>query len=117
MDILEGNQNMLWSLPMLSSLSNSSTTIRKKIRIPQPAAPRGRDNKAPIYIHSAVQRLVASSRDDLQNKIIDSVSEEDKLASTEEMHSLIDLAQNERDLYISLIKKAKEMSHLFRAER
>ncbi|KAH3869855.1 hypothetical protein DPMN_033026 [Dreissena polymorpha] len=67
---------------------------------------------------------VASPRDDvcatcekLRKKNIDSVSEEDKLASTEEMRSHIVLAQKERDLYNSLIKKAKETSHLCPAER
>ncbi|XP_052227505.1 uncharacterized protein LOC127842185 [Dreissena polymorpha] len=48
---------------------------------------------------------------------MNSVSEEDKLASTEEMHSHIVLAQKERDLYNSLLKKAKETSHLCSAER
>lgn len=127
--------------------------------IPQPAAPRGRDDTAPIYLHSGTTKInihtlykascqeagvrfvlkssfqsiwsaciphikVASPRDDvcatcekLRKKIMDAVSEEDKLASTGEMHCHIVLAQKERDLYNSLIKKAKETSHLCPAER
>ncbi|KAH3694562.1 hypothetical protein DPMN_082001 [Dreissena polymorpha] len=63
---------------------------------------------------------VASSRDNvyatcvkLRKTNMDSVSEEAKLAFIEEMHSYIVLAQNERDLYNSLIKKKQKKPHIY----
>ena len=71
----------------------------------------------PTYKGLSLRDDVCTTCEKLRKENIDSVTEEDKLASTEEMHSYIVLAQKERDLYNSLIKKAKETSHLCPAER
>ncbi|KAH3733931.1 hypothetical protein DPMN_040370 [Dreissena polymorpha] len=79
--------------------------------IQQPATPRGRDDTAPIYLHSGATKMnihklykasspfsqfgddVCATCEELRKKIMDSVSEEDKLASTAEIHSHIVIGQ------------------------
>ena len=118
--------------------------------MPQPAAPRGRDNTPPIYLTSDTTKVrvhelytavcsetniravkystfnniwrtclphikIATPRDDvcatcekMRKLVMDAVTEEEKMESTNNMREHILDAQKERDVYNSCVKLAKE---------
>jgi hypothetical protein len=120
--------------------------------IPQPAAPRGRDGDAPVYLPSdntkvmvhqlytdtCAQRVppirvvkystfnniwrscmphikIANPREDvcatcemLRKLVVDSVTEEEKLESTQKLQEHVLLAQKERETYNTCVKRARE---------
>ena len=122
--------------------------------IPQPAAPRGRDDTAPIFLTASTLKKdvhekyvescanseppsrhvklttfrhiwatclphikIATPRDDvcatcekLRKTIMDSVTEQEKLDSTNKLQEHILDAQKERDVYNDCVKQAKETS-------
>ncbi|XP_060555741.1 uncharacterized protein LOC132716472 [Ruditapes philippinarum] len=117
--------------------------------LPQPAAPRGRGDLPPIYLHSSLTKkaihsiyveslrsengkcvkrttfcqiwkacvphiVIASPRHDVcskceqyRKKIVDAVTESEKMAATSSVQTHIQLAQEERNLYLTLIRQSK----------
>ena len=124
-------------------------TYAEEQGMPQPAAPRGRADIPPIFLHSSLTKAVvhktyvtslsdqdtrivklsafkniwkscvphiqiASPRMDVcatcetrRKDIMDAVTENEKLAATENMRKHLLCAQKERDLYLELLQKSK----------